>query len=78
MKKAKQRDKTLSLNVILGAVPFMAGFPVPLQLCRKSSLNPKDAKKTHLATCVLPKTTWQSAQNTAKKMITTNISAVLT
>lgn len=26
MKKAKQRDKTLSLNVILGAVPFMAGF----------------------------------------------------
>lgn len=26
MKKAKQRDKRLFSNVILGAVPFMAGF----------------------------------------------------
>lgn len=26
MKKAKQRDETLLSNVILGAVPFMAGF----------------------------------------------------
>lgn len=26
MKKAKQRDKRLSLSVILGVVPFMAGF----------------------------------------------------
>lgn len=26
MKKAKQRDKTLFSNVVLGAVPFMAGF----------------------------------------------------
>lgn len=28
MKKAKQRDKTLLSNVILGVVPFMAGFLV--------------------------------------------------
>ena len=26
MKKAKQHDKTPSLSVVLGAVPFMAGF----------------------------------------------------
>ena len=44
MKKAKQRDKTLSLNVILGAVPFMAGFLVTV-IMQKVVFEPKRRKE---------------------------------